>query len=68
MALAELPREFFEELEPLLPPEKPMTRRGGRPRVPHEIVMNVIWFVLVTGCRREDAPRTPGCSGRTAHR
>ncbi|MBA3315852.1 MAG: hypothetical protein H0T47_21510 [Planctomycetaceae bacterium] len=30
--------------------------------------MNVLWFVLTTGCRWEDVPPEMGCSGRTAHR
>ena len=65
---AQMPEEFFHELEPLLPPEKPVGPDGGRPRVGHKVVLKVIWFVLATGCRWEDVPRELGCSGRTAHR
>jgi len=68
MAKAQMPDEFFEELKPLLPPEQPGGPLGGRPPVAHRVVMKVIWFVLVTGCRWEDAPQELGCSGRTAHR
>lgn len=68
MAKAQMPEEFYGELEPHLPPELPVGPRGGRPPVPHRVVMKVIWFVLVTGCRWEDVPREMGCSGRTAHR
>jgi len=65
---ARMPEEFFAELEPLLPPEKPIGRRGGRPTIGHRTVMKVVWFVLCTGCRWQDVPQEMGCSGRTAHR
>lgn len=65
---ARMPEEFFEELKPLLPAESVVGRQGGRPPVGHSIVVKVIWFVLVTGCRWEDVPLELGCSGRTAHR
>jgi len=68
MADARMPDEFFDELSPFLPAEKPVGKRGGRPPIPHRIVVKVIWFVLVTGCRWEDVPLELGCSGRTAHR
>lgn len=68
MAHARMPKEFFDELKPHLPPEQPVGRRGGRPRVNHNAVMRVIWYVLATGCRWEDVPLELGCSGRTAHR
>lgn len=65
---ARMPEEFLGELKSLLPPEKPVGPQGGRPPVSHGIVVKVIWFVLVTGCRWEDVPLELGCSGRTAHR
>ena len=68
MPSAVMPPEFYAELEPLLPKEKPVGPLGGRPRVPHQTVMKVIWFVLATGCRWADVPLELGCSGRTAHR
>ena len=68
MAKAQMPDEFFDELEPYLPPEQPIGPSGGRPPIAHRIVMKAIWFVLVTGCRWEDVPQELGCSGRTAHR
>jgi len=68
MSSASLPPELYEELEPLLPEETPIGPQGGRPRIPHWIVVKVIWYVLVTGCRWEDVPSEFGCSGRTAHR
>lgn len=68
MAIACMPDAFYQELEALLPAEKPVGDQGGRPRVSHFVVMKVIWFVLATGCRWEDVPAELGCSGRTAHR
>jgi transposase len=65
---ARMPEAFFEEVKPLLPPEKLVGSQGGRPRIGQEIVLKVIWFVLVTGCRWADVPLEMGCSGRTAHR
>lgn len=65
---ARMPEEFFDEVKPLLPPEKVSDSRGGRPPIEHGIVLKVIWFVLVTGCRWADVPLELGCSGRTAHR
>lgn len=65
---ARMPKEFFEELEPLLPPEAQVGLQGGRPPIDHRTVMKVIWFVLCTGCRWQDVPQEMGCSGRTAHR
>lgn len=68
MADARMTDEFFEELSPFLPAEKSAGRRGGRPPIPHRVVVKVICFLLVTGCRWEDVPLELGCSGRTAHR
>jgi transposase len=68
MAQAHMPEEFFDLLSHHLPPEQPVGRKGGRPRVGHHAVLRVIWFVLATGNRWEDVPKEMGCSGRTAHR
>src|SRR3954453_12644739 len=68
MASAHMPEEFFDAVAPLLPPEQPVSPKGGRPRVGHRVVIRVIWFVLTTGARWEDVPPELGCSGRTAHR
>jgi transposase len=68
MAAARMPEEFFEVISHHLPPDQPVGPRGGCPPRPNRVVMNVIWFVLVTGCRYEDVPREMGCSGRTAQR
>jgi transposase len=68
MASAQLPEEFFDTLAHHLPPEQPVSSKGGRPRVGHRVVVRVIWFVLATASRWEDVPSELGCSGRTAHR
>jgi transposase len=65
---ARMPEEFLNEVKPWLPPEKRPGPQGGRPSIGHGIVLKVIWFVLVTGCRWADVPLELGCSGRTAHR
>lgn len=65
---ARMPEEFFEEVKSFLPREKRPGPVGGRPPIGNGIVLKVIWFVLVTGCRWEDVPLELGCSGRTAHR
>ena len=68
MATACMPDEFYDIVAHHLPPEQPVGPRGGRPRVPHRVVMRVIWFVLAAGTRWEDVPPELGCSGRPAHR
>ena len=68
MAHARMPEEFFTIAVHHLPPEQPVSPKGGRPAVGHRVVLNVLWFVLVTGCRWEDVPPELGCSGMTAHR
>jgi transposase len=68
MAEARMPDEFYELVSHHLPPERPVGPRGGCPMKPNRVVMNVIWFVLATGCRYEDVPPQMGCSGKTAQR
>jgi transposase len=68
MAWARMPEGFFELAAHHLPPEQGVGSQGGRPPVSHRTVMNVLWFILVTGCRWEDVPPEMGCSGMTAHR
>jgi transposase len=68
MAKAHMPDEFYDLICHHLPPEQPIGLKGGRPRIGHRLVLKVIWFVLVSGCRWEDVPYEMGCSGRTAHR
>ena len=66
MADACMPERFFELALPLLPREKDWSPGGGRPPKSHHIVLKVIWFVLVTGCRWKDVPKEMGCCGETA--
>jgi transposase len=68
MADARMPDEFYDLVSHHLPPEQPVGPKGGRPPITHRIVLRVIWFILVSGCRWEDVPLEMGCSGRTAHR
>jgi len=66
MADACMPEKYYELAGPLLPPVKEPAPDGGRPPTPHRIVLKVIWFVLVTGCRWKDVPKEMGCCGETA--
>lgn len=66
MADACMPEKFYELASPMLPPEKPIGPQGGRRTTSHHIVLKVIWFVLVTGCRWKDVPQEIGCCGETA--
>jgi transposase len=68
VTIARMPDEFYDLVAHHLPPEQPVGPTGGRPRIRHRIALRVIWFILVTGNRWEDAPHELGCSGRTAHR
>ena len=68
MASAEMPEEFRLEIAPLLPPDEPPGELGGRPRVPNKVAMRGIFFVFLTGIRREYLPRPCGCSGMTCWR
>jgi len=68
MAQARMPDAFLDLAAHHLPPEQPVGPEGGRPRVGHRVALNVLWFVLATGCRWEDVPPELGCSGMTAHR
>jgi transposase len=68
MAQARMPEAFFELAAQHLPPEQPVGVLGGRPPVSHRVVLNVLWYVLATGCRWEDVPPEMGCCGMTAHR
>ena len=65
---ARLPDAFCEFVVSLLPTQEPPGRRGGRPAIPHAVVLKVIWFVLTVGCRWKDIPREFGCYEETARR
>jgi transposase len=68
MAQARMPDGFYDLAVHHLPPEPPVSPQGGRPSLSHRVVLNVLWFVLVSGCRWEDVPPELGCSGMSAHR
>ena len=68
MASCFIPAEFWEQVKPLLPEDKPVGAKGGRPRALNEVILSVIWYVLTTGIRWQDVLASMGCSGRTAHR
>lgn len=68
MAIARMPEAFFDLAEHPLPPEQAVGPAGGRPPIGHRHILQVLWFVLVTGCRWEDVPPEMGCSGRSAQR
>src|SRR4028118_1415697 len=60
--------KLWEQIVPLLPPEKPRPR-GGRPRVPDHAALTGILFVLRSGIPWEMLPREMGCgSGMTCWR
>jgi len=65
---ARLPDAFCESVVSLLATQEPPGRQGGRPAIPHAVVLKVIWFVLTVGCRWKDIPREFGCCGETARR
>jgi transposase len=60
VAAAHSPDEFYELVAQHLPPERPVSPRGGRTRVANRVVTRVIRFVLATGNRWEDVPPNSG--------
>lgn len=53
----ELTDEQWEQLEPLLPPQKPPT---GRPNISHRTVLNGILWIIRTGAPWRDLPERYG--------
>ena len=60
-----IPDEIWEEIEPLLPPEKPK-KKMGRPRMDDRQAMTAIFYVLRTGIQWNALPRSLGASS-TVH-
>lgn len=57
MRRGELTEEQWEQLQPLLPPQKPKT---GRPNLDHRQVINGILWILRTGAPWRDLPERYG--------
>jgi transposase len=57
MNRGDLTNKQWEQLEPVLPPQKPHT---GRPALDHRVVMNGILWVLRTGAPWRDLPERYG--------
>lgn len=68
MAFTLVPDRLWQEIEPLLPPQRPKPR-GGRPRVPDRACLTGILYVLRTGMPWRFVPAELGCgSGVTCWR
>jgi transposase len=67
MAPAHIPHALDEWLQPVLPPEEEGGPFGGHRRIKHRVVARVIWWVLVSACRRQDVPADRGYD-RDSHR
>ena len=61
----EVPEALWERIEPLLP-KYPVSRGGGRPRLPLRKVVGGILYVLRTGCQWKAMPGEFG-SGSAIH-
>lgn len=61
----EVPEALWKRIEPLLP-KYPVSREGGRPRLPLRKVVAGILYVLRTGCQWKAMPREFG-SGSAIH-
>jgi hypothetical protein len=60
--------ELWEQIRPLLPPPKPHPWGMHNPRVDDRAAMDVILFVLRTGCQWQALNQTGICSSNSAHR
>ena len=61
-----IPDDLWEEVAPLLPPQRP-AGTVGRPPVPFRTVLDGILYVLRTGCQWKAVPQEFG-SGSTCHK
>lgn len=69
MAKRLVPKELWEVCEPVIPPLKKKSPKGGRPPVGNREALTGILFVLKTGIAWEDLPQEMGCgSGMTCWR
>ena len=61
--------ELWKQIEPLLPPVRPPSRKGGRPKVQNREALTGIVFVLRTSIPWQALPTEMGCgSGSTCWR
>jgi len=60
-----LPDALWDRMSPLLP-KYPVSRKGGRPRLPMRQIAEGIFYILRTGCQWKAAPREYG-SGSALH-
>jgi transposase len=60
-----IPDELWEQIEPVLPPDKPRPK-GGRRRAPARQMLDAIFYVLRTGLQWKALPRHLG-AGSTVH-
>ena len=60
MAYSLLPKELWNQIEPLLPAEPPKPK-GGRPRISNRAALIGILFVLRSGCAWRLIPAELGC-------
>jgi transposase len=67
MARPLLPDELWHVIELWLTPQR-VSRKGGRPPVPHRVALTGILIVLKTGIHWEDLPPEMGCWGMTCWR
>jgi transposase len=69
MAVELLPDELWQEVQSLLPPLPPPSRKGGRPPADHRTVLRGIIFVLKSSIRWQMLPTEAfGVSGSTCWR
>lgn len=61
----EMPDDLMQLILSVLPPEPEPSPQGGRPRVSHEVVLQVLWFAMKTGTQWRMIPKATGCSGET---
>ena len=66
MHTRDMPKRLATLIQSQLPPEPLPGPTGGRPFIPHQTVLQVIWFVCKTGIAYRDVPSAVGCSGETA--
>jgi putative transposase len=62
-----IPDELWDEIEIMLPPEKP-NNTTGRPIVPFRRVLDGILYILRTGCQWKMLPKEYGSGSTTCHR